>query len=246
MAASPKRVTKRAEPSHAPSSLGAPITLGTRLRTERERKGVALRELARRISVSPSLISQIERGLVTPSVGTLYALATELGIELDTLFRDAPFNKTEQTHSLEARSANSIADHLAGSAPMVADFGAGASSGHVQRKENRKSIRLAGGVEWERLTAQSDEHVEFLLVRYEVGAESCPEQSLLRHGGKEYAFVMSGHLGVQIGFEKYELTAGDSMSFNSQIPHRLWTIGNEPVVAIWTIVNRTNDARGTN
>jgi transcriptional regulator with XRE-family HTH domain len=245
MAASPKSVTKREAPSIAPS-LGAPITLGTRLRTEREQKGVALRELARRIGVSPSLISQIERGLVTPSVGTLYAFATELGIELDTLFRDAPFNKTKQAAPLDAPGAASVADQLAGSAPMVADLGASPPSGHVQRKDSRKCIRLAGGVEWERLTAQSDEHVEFLLVRYEVGAESCPEQSLLRHGGKEYAFVMSGRMGVQIGFETYELTAGDSMSFNSQIPHRLWTIGNDPVVAIWTIVNRTNDARGTN
>ena len=172
-------------------------------------------------------------------------MATELGIEIDTLFRDAPFNKTKQAVPLDAPGAISIASRLAESAPTAADLDVGTTSGHVQRKDSRKCIRLAGGVEWERLTAQSDDHVEFLLVRYEVGAESCPEQSLLRHGGKEYAFVMSGRMGVQIGFETYELTAGDSMSFNYQIPHRLWTIGNEPVVAIWTIVNRTNDARGT-
>jgi quercetin dioxygenase-like cupin family protein len=105
-------------------------------------------------------------------------------------------------------------------------------------------IRLAGGVEWERLTAQADPYVEFLLVHYEVGAESCPKHSPVRHGGKEYAFVMSGRLGVQIGFEKDELTAGDSMSFDSQIPHRLWAVGDEPAVAIWAIVNRTNDVGG--
>jgi quercetin dioxygenase-like cupin family protein len=105
-------------------------------------------------------------------------------------------------------------------------------------------IRLAGGVEWERLTAQADPYVEFLLVHYEVGAESCPTHSPVRHGGKEYAFVMSGRLGVQIGFEKDELTAGDSMSFDSQIPHRLWAVGDEPAVAIWAIVNRTNDVGG--
>lgn len=243
MAASPK-VASRKLASVAVASSGAPETLGVRLRAERERKGVALRELARRISVSPSLISQIERGLVTPSVGTLYALATELGIDLDALFRDEPYSPPQQDADDRGADSKSVAEQLARTHPMVAGIAPDSVTNHVQRKDGRKRIRLAGGVEWERLTASDDDQVEFLLVRYEVGAESCPERSLLRHGGKEYAYVMSGRLGVQVGFETYELTAGDSMSFNSQIPHRLWTIGDEPVVAIWTIVNRTNDARG--
>src|SRR5579859_1400047 len=51
--------------------------LGPRLRQVREQRGLSARELARRIQCSPSLISQIERGLSAPSVGMLYALATE-------------------------------------------------------------------------------------------------------------------------------------------------------------------------
>jgi ribosome-binding protein aMBF1 (putative translation factor) len=60
--------------------------LGSRLRAERERLDMSLRELARRIDVSPSLVSQIERGLAMPSVSTLWLLATELGLTLDELF----------------------------------------------------------------------------------------------------------------------------------------------------------------
>jgi quercetin dioxygenase-like cupin family protein len=115
--------------------------------------------------------------------------------------------------------------------------------GHVQRSGNRKRIRLAGGVEWERLTAGPDDEVEFLYVTYEAGAESCPENSLFRHGGKEYAYIMEGRLGVQIGFERYELGPGDSVSFSSQLPHRLWAIGDEPAIAIWAVVNRSEDTR---
>jgi quercetin dioxygenase-like cupin family protein len=80
-------------------------------------------------------------------------------------------------------------------------------------------------------------------VRYEAGAESCPEDSLFRHEGKEYAYVLEGRLGVQIGFERYELGPGDSVSFNSVHPHRLWAIGDEPAVAIWAVVNRAGDFR---
>lgn len=60
--------------------------LGQRLRDERQRQGLSVRELARRLDVSPSLISQIETGKAQPSVPTLYAMVTELGMSLDHLF----------------------------------------------------------------------------------------------------------------------------------------------------------------
>jgi DNA-binding XRE family transcriptional regulator len=50
--------------------------LGARLRLSRERTGMTVRGMARAIGVSPSLVSQIERGRVMPSVGTLYAIST--------------------------------------------------------------------------------------------------------------------------------------------------------------------------
>src|SRR5215471_10468140 len=59
--------------------------LGPRLRLAREQRGLSVRELARRIGCSASLISQIERGVSAPSVGVLYSLATELGSSLDYL-----------------------------------------------------------------------------------------------------------------------------------------------------------------
>jgi transcriptional regulator with XRE-family HTH domain/quercetin dioxygenase-like cupin family protein len=57
--------------------------LGPRLRLVRESRALSVRELARRIGCSASLISQVERGLSVPSVGVLYSLASELGCSLD-------------------------------------------------------------------------------------------------------------------------------------------------------------------
>jgi transcriptional regulator with XRE-family HTH domain len=205
----------------APAESGPPVrlpSLGQRLREGRDRRGLSLRALAGRAGVSASLISQIERGLVTPSVGTLWSLATELGLTIDGLFSEA------------ARAADPPAPSTAPGSP-------------VQRAADRKRIRLAGGVQWERLTAEPDDEVQFLHVIYEVGAESCPADSLFRHGGKEYAFVVSGQLGLQIGFDAYELAAGDSVSFSADMPHRLWAIGDTPAVAIWAVIRRANDRR---
>ncbi len=89
----------------------------------------------------------------------------------------------------------------------------------------------------------ADSTIEFLRLVYEVGSESSPEDSLARHRGKEYGYVISGRLGVRIGFEQYELAAGDSISFNSSAPHRLWAIGESSAETIWAVVGRQNNRR---
>ena len=71
------RATRRNAESESVTRLGA------KLKAARERNGVSVRGLARSVDVSPSLISQIENGLVMPSVGTLHAMVSELGIGLE-------------------------------------------------------------------------------------------------------------------------------------------------------------------
>jgi transcriptional regulator with XRE-family HTH domain len=195
---------------------------GARLRTARERAGVTLRGLARKLEVSPSLISQIERGNVMPSVGTLYLIANELDLMLDDLFREE--------NPAARRNGARVA-------------GAKVGAGLVRQRGKREAIRLAAGVRWERLAALPDDDVEFLYVVYDAGGASCEEDALVRHGGKEYAYMLSGRLGLKIGFDEYELKPGDSISFDAQRPHRLWAIGNKPAIAIWFVVNRHGDSR---
>jgi len=193
-----------------------PAHIGASLRAQREKIGLTLREVARRIGVSASLISQIERDKVNPSVSTLYALVRELGLSMGDLF---------------------AADD--GTAPRApADL-----AGPVVRPDDRQLINLASGVTWERLTPTSDTGTEFLYVVYDIGSESCPEDSLVTHGGREYGYVMSGRLGIRIGFDEHELRSGDSVSFDSSSPHRLWAIGDERVTAIWFVVGRQSDSR---
>ncbi len=194
--------------------------VGSRLREERKRRGISLRELARRVGVSPSLVSQIELDRVNPSVSTLYALATELGMTMSDVFSD-------DSRESESRTLRSRLD----------------SDGIVTDPDTRRVINLASGVRWERLTPHSDPNIEFLYVVYPVGAESCPEDALVTHGGREYGYVTSGTLGVRVGFEEYELGPSTSIAFDSSSPHRLWAIGSEPVHAVWVVVGRAADLR---
>lgn len=54
--------------------------------------------------------------------------------------------------------------------------------------------------------------IDFLEAIYEVGGASTPDESLMRHHGREYGYVVSGTLSVQIGFQRYDLEPGDSIA----------------------------------
>ncbi|MBN9621376.1 MAG: cupin domain-containing protein [Actinobacteria bacterium] len=187
-----------------------------RLRTRREQMGISVRGLADRIGVSPRLVSQIETGKVNPSVGTLVAITTELELSLDVLFADA-----------------------------AASPRAPGENGMVLHPDERPELQLETGVVWYRLTPRHEEDVDFLYVIYEVGSESCAVDAMMVHRGREYGLVLSGKLGATIGFDSYELKAGDSIVFEARSPHRFWTIGDEPAVVIWTIIGRAGEARQT-
>lgn len=64
------------------------IELGQRIAAARSNKGFSLRQLAENISVTPSLLSQIERGLANPSLNTLRMIAISLDIPLFSLFTE--------------------------------------------------------------------------------------------------------------------------------------------------------------
>jgi transcriptional regulator with XRE-family HTH domain len=67
---------------------GVKHRFGDKLREIRERKGITMKAVADKVGVSESLISQIERNRVSPSIDTLFAAAEALEIDLDYLFRD--------------------------------------------------------------------------------------------------------------------------------------------------------------
>ena len=197
-------------------------TLGTRLRVERERRGLSLRELARRLEVSPSLVSQIETGKTQPSVRTLYAIVTELGVSLDELFAPADGDGAQTARPQPSGDETR---------PPV-------GCGRVQRAADRDVIDLGSGVHWERLTTWNDRDVEFLYAVYEAGGSSSPDGSLMRHNGRELGIVLTGQLGVKVGFEDTVLEPGDSIAFDSTIPHRLHNDGDEVAIAIWIVLGR--------
>ena len=153
-----------------------PVQLGQAIRAAREARGLSLRELARRVSVSPSFVSQIELGKANPSVGTLYSVVSVLGTTLDDLIGEQP-----------GGSGSELVDASLGRRCVPGQPGR-RSTYPLQPAEGRKRVEMSGVV-WERLTADHDPYVDFLHVEYAPGSSSCAPEQMMRHGGREY-----GHL----------------------------------------------------
>jgi transcriptional regulator with XRE-family HTH domain len=206
---------------------GGPVTtaprtdetdLGRRLRQVRSARGLSVRELARRAGCSASLVSQVERGVVTPSASTIYALANELSISLDLLFGVEDLSVEDLPPARSGDGGGTLT-----SAPLT-DRSWGRAEGDeglgiLQRAGNRQTIELSTGVRWERLTPRHDSRVDFLDVVYTPGGRSSDGDRAVRHDGREYLRVLEGEIDAVIGFQTLRLVEGDSLAFDPTVPH---------------------------
>jgi transcriptional regulator with XRE-family HTH domain len=184
-----------------------------RLRAARADADLSVRELSRRVGISPSMLSQIENGRSEPSVATLYALVSALGMSVDQV--------------------------LGGSTQAATSTGGGRADqpfSPVVTAETRARLAMDSGVTWERLTAGADPLVDALMVTYPPGSSSSSNGGLMSHQGREYGLLLSGRLTVHLGFETYQLEEGGSISFDSSVPHLYVNESDEPARGVWHVV----------
>src|SRR5689334_21835084 len=224
------------------------VNVGALIRRERQRQGLSLRELARRVGVSASMLSQVETDRTRPSVSTIYAIATELGISIDALLsdRDAAGLDTADVVA-ESDAAGLSGAGLGGSGAGGSGLGgAGSRRGpslgelgcQLVRPETRRKLELESGVTWELLSDLLPHLVDFMYVTYEPGGRSSSSGKLMRHTGTEFAYLLRGKLKIQVGFDEYVLQAGDALAFDSSEPHLLVNEGAEPAEGIWFVLGR--------
>jgi transcriptional regulator with XRE-family HTH domain/quercetin dioxygenase-like cupin family protein len=212
--------------------------VGAHIRQARLERGTTLRALAREIGVSASLVSQIETGKSQPSVSTLYAITTALGISVESLF-DA--GKGAGDGAQEPVRAGVGAGPLAAVPATVphalAAFAAdpGRRIGPLVGAGGRETLELDSGVVWERLGRVPGAEADFLLVTYRPGGSSSGSGALMRHPGTEYGYLTSGELILTLGFEEYTVRPGDSVCFESTTPHRYRNDGEVPAVGVWFV-----------
>lgn len=129
------------------------LDLGLRLRALRRSNHLTLRELADRASITESFLSQVERGVASPSIATVRRIARAFGLSIAELFADHPAS------SLVRRADRNRVDYPGLRA--VDEFLTSAPSGRLQ--VILSTIEPGGGTGEEPYTHDSDEEIVIVL-----------------------------------------------------------------------------------
>lgn len=201
------------------------MLLGDKLKSIRLEKGMTLEELSQKSEVSKSLLSQIERNISVPTVITLERITKAYGIATSGLFfelendvqRSAPLpSKKKKTVNFNSKKNNLRSKNMA-----------------IVRKGDRKKLILPRcEAEYELLSPDLQRKIEFITVHFPVGARIA---EFFNHRGEECGVILKGKLKGFIGDQVVVLEEGDSIYFDSSIPHRWESIGECEAKAIWAI-----------
>lgn len=170
------------------------VNTGKRLRDARLRLGLSIRTLASRSGFSPSLISQVELGQVSPSVASLERMTSALGLTLGELFSE-----------------------IAPKAAMVVRVG---DRERLVSSWSRAQIEPLGP-----LGGRS--RLDPVMVTIAPGGHS--GRYAQGRPGEEFVLVFDGEVTLTLGDETYVLQRGDTVTFQSELPHHWENTGFAPV-----------------
>ena len=166
--------------------------LGDKLKLIREQHKLTVQQLAERSHCSEQLIESLEAGNLIPSLTPLLKLARGLGVRLGTFLDDSPH-----------------------AGPSLVRHG---DSTHVIRFSGNSDTEKNSVLDFHSLAAgKSDRHMEPFLI--EVHPPKSEEVKLSGHEGEEFLYVLKGGIEVRYGKEVYQLATGDSLYYDSVVPH---------------------------
>ncbi len=172
------------------------VRVGTKVATVRESLSLTVEELAERSGCDLALIRRIEGGEIVPSLAPLIKISRALGVRLGTLLDDATGLGPAITRRDEAAGATPTKSLETRSATGTHDF-----------------FSLAPG--------KATKHMEPFLVTIHPGADA-PSS----HEGEELLYVLEGKIEVAYGKDVHTLGPGDSIYYDSIVPHRVSAAGD--------------------
>jgi transcriptional regulator with XRE-family HTH domain len=186
-------------------------TPGERIAELRRTYAVTLEALAERSGLSVELIRRIEEAGHIPDLAPLLKISRALGVRLGTLLDD---------HA-ELGPVITRQGGVAESARFITGIpGEGDHAGAARQGLSFKALAADKG----------GRHMEPFIVDIQHDAE----QKKSVHEGEEFIYVLSGALTLEYGKDSYTLEAGDSVYYDSVVPHRVLAAGVQPakIVAV--------------
>ncbi len=187
------------------------MQIGEKVRALRLRNRITLNELSEKSRVSKSLLSQIERNISIPTVTKLQQIAEAFHVPMSSLLPETDTPGETSFGDQKTMNSNRIT---------------------VIRRERRKKLVMPWGGLYEMLCPDLRHKIEFIYIHYPVGTRA---EEFYSHEGEECGVVLGGKFRGIIGDETVVLEVGDSIYYDSSIPHRWENAGEIEVRAIWAI-----------
>jgi transcriptional regulator with XRE-family HTH domain len=168
-------------------------SIGGKVRLVRESRKLTLEQLAERAELRTELIARIESGALIPSLGPLVRIARAVGVRLGTFLDDQENVGPVVVRSGDQRTVMHVSDK---SEPARSDL---------------DLFPLA--------LNKTGRHMEPFLG--DIYPSSAEDAKLSAHEGEEFIHVLSGGVEVTYGSETYALAAGDSIYYDSIVPHHV-------------------------
>lgn len=184
-------------------------TIGDRVKQLRAERGLSIADVAKQAGLSPEVVAGIEDQSIAPPLGTIINLANTLQVSLGELFGDS------------ADSPFCIV--RSGSRKTVSRFNSAGGK--------------SGGYSYESLGHQKqNRQMEPFLVTL----TPCRDQRIEanHHDGEEILFVLEGQVDVQLADHNDTLNPGDSIYFDSTLPHVVSCHGDHPATILAVIYAR--------
>jgi transcriptional regulator with XRE-family HTH domain len=167
---------------------------GGKMKTLRESLGLSTEELAERCDCDVAMIERLEAGELAPSLAPLIKITRALGVRLGTLLDDDTNVGPVVTRRDEAQDTT--------------------------RMKGLSTMSDAGELDFFALAAgKSARHMEPFIIN--VVPHGDEEHGLSTHEGEEFIYVLDGSIEIAYGKDRYVLTPGDSIYYDSIVPHEV-------------------------
>ena len=169
--------------------------IGEKIKGFRESKSLSVEEMSERSGLTTEQIVRIEKDIDLPSLSPLIKIARVLGVRLGTFLDDQKELGPVVCRKKEVSNATSI----------------GFTNNAVKAEKNMEYHALSQG--------KSGRHMEPFLI--EISSSEGVEFLPSTHEGEEFIYVLSGMLEIEYGQTTYILEEGDSIYYDSIVPHHV-------------------------
>jgi transcriptional regulator with XRE-family HTH domain len=167
--------------------------VGEKIRSMRESQSLSVEEMAERSGLAVEQIERIENNIDLPSLAPLIKIARVLGVRLGTFLDDQEETGPVVTRKSEASDTISFSNNTT------------RSRKHMEYHSLSKS--------------KADRHMEPFII--DVAPTKNESFILSSHEGEEFIMVLEGMMEISYGKASYLLEEGDSIYYDSIVPHHV-------------------------